>query len=108
MTKATKKEVKQDEVEVFGADTVAPTQPDEAPVAKVAGDEFPASIPVKVSEFGVPVFQVVQIGAMARIYGKAGVPVSGVITPVEASRQASRHNAMDPEQQAAKARGKRK
>jgi len=106
MAKATKKEVKQDEVEVFGADKVVETkEPEKAPV--VAVDEFPKQGAVQLSEWKIPMFYVIQVGGNARVYGKRGELVSGVISLSEASRIASRFNVMDPEQQAAKARGRK-
>lgn len=110
-TKKEKEEVAKVEEEVFGAES-APEVPVETPAetpaetpVKQSSDEFPESVPVLTSEWGVPVFQVVQDGkGNARIYGKRGEPVSGVIPATDAARQASRHNAMDPEQLEAKSR----
>lgn len=106
MTKATKAQRKEDE-EVLGTEAQALAEEGAVPVVEEKVAEFPKTAPIKVSDWGVPMFYVIQIGNKARIYGKTGSPISGEITLVEASRQASRHNALDPEQAAARARGKK-
>lgn len=91
-----------------------------APASKSQG-EFPESVPVVVGPFGVAQFQVVTgapqeftdeqgkkfTSLAARIYGKQGQPISGILPLEIASRTASRHNATDPEQIEARARGKK-
>jgi hypothetical protein len=115
MPKAKKEVIQEAEEEVSnqleesGALIDATEQPAEetAPSSQVKGD-FPDSVPVVVGPFGVSVYQVIQDGkGNARIYGKRGEPISGVM-PIEiASRTASRHNAMDPEQIDGKSRARK-
>lgn len=65
---------------------------------------FPETVsPVKGSH-GANVFQIVQVGEKARVYGKIGYPVSPELTIGEASKLAGQLNAKDPEQLEAKSR----
>lgn len=105
MAKEKKAQVKEDEEVLTPAVEVSAEAPAEvAPV--VAAKKFPERVTPVVSRWGVPEFQVVAVGDQGRIYGKEGQPISGIISLSEASRTCSRHNALDPEQQAAKARRK--
>lgn len=106
MAKDKKAQIKEDE-EVLGQAPVAEQEVATDAVVEKA-NVFPATAPIKLNEWGIPMFYVVQIGDKARIYGKTGAAVSGEISLFEASRQASRHNALDPEQVNARARGQKK
>lgn len=100
-----KKQVLKDEEEVFGTEAGTVKEATPAPTPASPASDFPASVSVIRSDWGVPAFQVVADGkGNARIYGKKGEPVSTVLPLSEASMQASRHNAVDPEQLAARSR----
>lgn len=65
---------------------------------------FPETVsPVK-GPHGVAVFQIVQVGETARVYGKMGLPISPELSIGAASKLASQMNSRDPEQIDAKSR----
>lgn len=79
-----------------------PESPAEQPRGKA--NTFPASVPVKKSNHGATVFQLVVIGDEGRVYGKTGTPVSPILPKNEATKLCSEFNVKDPEQVQARSR----